>query len=335
MSNSTFIIAEAGVNHNGDLSKACELVHAAAEAGADVVKFQTFKSELLVTVHAPTAEYQKKNLKLGAESSQYEMLKQLELSFADHHTLIELCKKLKIGFLSTAFDFSSLDFLISLKLGLWKIPSGEITNLPYLEKIARFNQKTLVSTGMCDLHEVHAAIEVLVSNGLDRRNLVVLHCNTDYPTNMQDVNLKAMVAMGQTFGTAYGYSDHTLGVEVPIAAVALGASVIEKHFTLSRQLEGPDHAASLEPHELKQMVRSIRHIEIALGRSEKQATESEKKNRPIARKSIVAIAKIKKGEILNDKNISTSRPGHGISPMRWHEVIGQAANQDYDAGDLI
>ena len=335
MSNHTLIIAEAGVNHNGDINRALELVHAAAESGADIVKFQTFKAELLVTPLATTAEYQNKNLNLGPDSSQYEMLKKLEISFENHHILIELCRKLKIGFLSTAFDFSSLDFLISLKLGLWKIPSGEITNLPYLEKIARLNQKTLVSTGMCDLNEVQEAFTVLTQNGLDRDNIVVLHCNTDYPTDMKDVHLNAMVAMGQTFGTSYGYSDHTLGLEVPVAAVALGASVIEKHFTLSRKLEGPDHAASLEPGELNQMVRSIRYIELALGRSEKLATESEKKNRQVARKSIIALTDIKKGEKLSEANLTTRRPGHGTSPMRWYDVIGQVASQDYAAGDLL
>jgi N,N'-diacetyllegionaminate synthase len=335
MSNKTLIIAEAGVNHNGDINLAKELVHAAVESKVDIVKFQTFNSKLLATKHASTADYQKQNLKIDGQTSQYEMLKKLELSYESHHVLIELCRKLNIRFLSTAFDFESLDFLIGLKLGLWKIPSGEITNLPYLEKIAFLNQKTIVSTGMCDWDEVEAAINALIRAGLNQSNLTVLHCNTDYPTKMEDVNLNTMAAMGKSLNIAYGYSDHTLGVEVPIAAVALGATVIEKHFTMSRKLPGPDHAASLEPSELSQMVASIRNIEQALGRYEKQATESEKKNRSVARKSIVASTQIKIGEKFSIKNITTSRPGTGISPMKWNEVIGSSAVKNYDPGDLI
>lgn len=334
--NKVLIIAEAGVNHNGQLKTAIELVHAAASAKADIVKFQTFKANLLATASAQTADYQNKNLNLSAnESSQMEMLKKLELSFEDHHIIKAECQKLGIGFLSTAFDFESLDFLISLNLGLWKIPSGEITNLPYLEKIGRLNQKTIVSTGMCDLADVEAALNVLKKSGLSDKNLTVLHCNTDYPTKMSDVHLNAMAVMGKHFGIAHGYSDHTLGIEVPIAAVALGATVIEKHFTLSRDLEGPDHKASLEPKELAQMVSAIRNIEQALGRSEKLPTDSEIKNRQVARKSIIAMKDIRKGEVYSEGNISTARPGHGISPMMWHSVLGQLAHKDYKAGDLI
>lgn len=330
----TLIIAEAGVNHNGSYERALELVHAAVEAQVDIVKFQTFKSHLLVTKTAETAEYQKSNLKDTAVT-QYEMLKKLELSYEDHYKLIEECKKLKIGFLSTAFDFESLDFLKSLNLGLWKIPSGEITNLPYLEIVGRLNHKVIVSTGMCDLSEVQAAVEVLIQSGTEKSNLTVLHCNTDYPTKMNDVNLLAMKKLGNDLGIAYGYSDHTLGIEVPTAAVALGATVIEKHFTLDRRLEGPDHAASLEPHELKQMVQAIRNIEAALGQDTKKPSESELKNKNIARKSIVAATEIKTGEVFTVKNLTTSRPGHGISPMKWHQVVGTRSNKDYKAGDLI
>lgn len=333
----TLIIAEAGVNHNGSLETALKLVHAAVEAKADIVKFQTFKAKLLATKDAPTADYQKNNLKKSEQStdSQYEMLKKLELSQEDHHVLMAECKKLNIGFLSTAFDFESLDFLISLKLGLWKIPSGEITNLPYLEIIGKLNQPVIVSTGMCNLTEVKEALDVLLKSGTQKEKLTVLHCNTDYPTKMEDVNLLAMQAMGKEFGVAYGYSDHTLGLEVPTAAVALGATVIEKHFTLDRNMAGPDHAASLEPHELKQMVSAIRLVEKALGKPVKAPTASESVNKAVARKSIVASKSIKQGEILTTGNITTSRPGTGISPMKWHDVLGTKATKDYNLGDMI
>lgn len=335
------IIAEAGVNHNGDLKMALELVHAAAEAKADIVKFQTFQAGLLATQAAVMADYQKTNLEKNSSTSnttnnsQYEMLKKLELSQENHFRLIEECKKLNIGFLSTAFDFASLEFLISLKLGLWKIPSGEITNLPYLEKIGSLNQKVIVSTGMCDFSDVHAAVQVLKKAGTANENLSVLHCHTDYPTEMKDVNLLAMAEMGCDLGLSYGYSDHTLGIEVPIAAVALGAQVIEKHFTLSRKLEGPDHAASLEPGELKQMVSSIRNIEVALGSHVKKPTEKELKNRVVARKSLVALKPIKKGERFTVQNLTTARPGSGISPMQWHVYIGKTSEHDFQPGDLI
>lgn len=333
----TLIIAEAGVNHNGSLEKALQLVHAAAEAKADIVKFQTFNAALLATKSAPTADYQKKNLEKSAESteSQFEMLKKLQLTHADHHVLMAECKKLNIGFLSTAFDFESLEFLKSLKLGLWKIPSGEITNLPYLEIIGGLNLPVIVSTGMCELSEVRAALDALMKSGTQKENLTVLHCNTDYPTKMEDVNLLAMQAMGAEFGIKFGYSDHTLGIEVPIAAVALGASVIEKHFTLDRTMGGPDHAASLEPHELKQMVTSIRHIEKALGVAQKHPSKSELVNRAVARKSIVAAKEIKVGDVLTVDNITTSRPGSGVSPMKWHEILGSRAQKSYSVGDLI
>lgn len=327
------IIAEAGVNHNGNLETAIALIDAAAEAGADIVKFQTFRAQKLATQYAVMADYQKKNT--GEDKSQFEMLKQLELPYDLHQILIAHCDKRQIRFLSTAFDFESLDFLISLKLGLWKIPSGEITNLPYLEKIGRLNQPTIVSTGMAELSEVKAATDALVKAGLAREKLTVLHCNTDYPTKPSDVHLRSMAEMGKALHTAYGYSDHTLGIEIPIAAAALGARVIEKHFTLDRDMPGPDHKASLEPQELKQMVQAVRNIELALGRSEKKPTESELKNRAVARKSIVAAKSIKKGEVLTEANITTARPGTGISPMKWHEVIGQTAAKDYAEGDLI
>lgn len=332
--NPVLVIAEAGVNHNGDIKKAIELVYAAVDAKADIVKFQTFKADLLATKAAPTAEYQRTNLK-GNVRSQNEMLKKLELKYEHHFELIELCRKLNIGFLSTAFDFESLEFLRQLNLGLWKIPSGEITNLPYLEIIGRMKQKVIISTGMSEFYEVQEAVKVLETSGTPKDLITVLHCNTDYPTRMEDVNLRAMATMGDALKVGFGYSDHTLGTEVPIAAVALGASVIEKHFTLNRADEGPDHAASLEPHELAQMVQGIRNIEKALGKNTKEPTERELHNRQVARKSIVASVKIKKGEKFSVANITTSRPGSGMSPMKWHDVLGTEAPQDYEPGDLI
>ncbi len=333
----TLIIAEAGVNHNGSLEQALKLVRIAAEAKADIVKFQTFKASLLTTTSTPTADYQKENLGKSNQSAdtQYEMLKKLELSYDDHHVLIQECKKLGIGFLSTAFDFESLDFLQSLNLKLWKIPSGEITNLPYLEKIGQTKAPVIVSTGMCEFSEVQQAVNVLIKNGTPKDSLTVLHCTTDYPAKMEDVNLLAMLTLGKDLGLAYGYSDHTLGIAIPIAAVSLGATVIEKHFTLDRNLPGPDHAASLEPNELKHMIRSIREIEKALGSSTKSPSTSELKNRAIARKSIVAATSIKAGEIFSKENITTRRPGTGISPMKWYEVLGTQAKKNYVAGDLI
>ena len=329
----TLIIAEAGVNHNGSLENALKLIDVAADAGADIVKFQTFKAKELVTASAKMADYQKNNL--GKEESQLDMLKKLELGYEDHQTLIQQCKKRNIRFLSTAFDFESLEFLTSLKMGLWKIPSGEITNLPYIEIIGALGDPVIISTGMSDQNEVQDAVNVLLKAGLPKDKITVLHCNTEYPTPMKDVNLRAMKALGDSLGLNYGYSDHTMGIEVPIAAVSLGAIVIEKHFTLDRNMPGPDHKASLEPFELKAMVSAIRNIEAALGDTKKTPSESEIKNRGIARKSIVAKRDIKAGEVFSAENITTRRPGTGISPMRWYDVVGSEASRDYEANELI
>ena len=293
----TLIIAEAGVNHNGSLEIAKQLIDKAVEAGVDIIKFQTFKASKLVTKAAKQAEYQQKNI--GKEGdSQYQMLKKLELSPEDHEILIAYCKEKDIKFFSTAFDFDSIEYLHSLNLGLWKIPSGEVTNYPFLKRVAVYNEKTILSTGMCDMVDVRAAVEALYKNGLSKENLILLHCNTEYPTPFEDVNLKAMDTLRKEFGVEVGYSDHTKGIEVPIAAVALGATVIEKHFTLDRHMEGPDHKASLEPDELKAMVSAIRNIEKAVGgNGSKHISDSERKNIAIARKSIVAACPIEKGEI--------------------------------------
>ncbi|MBR3830230.1 MAG: N-acetylneuraminate synthase [Muribaculaceae bacterium] len=329
----TLIIAEAGVNHNGNIDMAKRLIEAAAEAGVDYVKFQTFKSEKLVSRHATKADYQKANT--GGEDSQLKMLQQLELSRDDHFLLIEHCKKCGIKFLSTAFDLESIEFLHSLNLDLWKIPSGEITNLPYLRSIAQKGGRVIMSTGMCDLSDIEAALKALISNGTPKENITLLHCNTEYPTPWNDVNLRAMHDIAKRFNVPVGYSDHTRGIEVPIAAVALGATVIEKHFTLDNNLPGPDHKASLEPHQLKAMVDAIRHIECALGSGTKQVSESERKNMAIARKSIVAATEIKKGELFTPQNITVKRPGGGISPMKWDEVIGTIASHDYLPDEMI
>lgn len=331
--NKTLIIAEAGVNHNGSIDMAKRLIEAAAEAGVDYVKFQTFKSEKLVSRHAAKADYQKANT--GGEDSQLKMLQQLELSRDDHFLLIEHCKKCGIKFLSTAFDLESIEFLHSLNLDLWKIPSGEITNLPYLRSIAQKGGRVIMSTGMCDLSDIEAALKVLTSNGTPEENITLLHCNTEYPTPWNDVNLRAMHDIAKRFNVPVGYSDHTRGIEVPIAAVALGATVIEKHFTLDNNLPGPDHKASLEPHQLKAMVDAIRHIECALGSGTKQVSESERKNMAIARKSIVAATEIKEGELFTPQNITVKRPGGGISPMKWDEVIGTIASHDYLPDEMI
>lgn len=330
------IIAEAGVNHNGSIEIARQLVDKAEEAGVDIIKFQTFKSEKLVSKSARQAEYQKKNIGKKSDDSQLSMLKKLELSEQDHKELMTYCKQKGIKFFSTAFDFDSIEYLHSLNLGLWKIPSGEVTNYPFLKRIASFNEKTILSTGMCDLQDVRAAVDALYKNGLSKDNLTLLHCNTEYPTPFEDVNLKAMDALRKEFGVEVGYSDHTKGIEVPIAAVALGASVIEKHFTLDRNMEGPDHKASLEPDELKAMVSAIRNIEKAVdGDGTKHVSESERKNITIARKSIVAACDIKKGEIFTEENLTVKRPGNGISPMRWEEVIGTKAIRNFSEDDLI
>lgn len=331
----TLIIAEAGVNHNGSIDIAKHLVDKAADAGADIIKFQTFKSEKLVSKSAQQAEYQKRNIGARSDNSQLSMLKKLELSEQNHVELMAYCKEKNIKFFSTAFDFDSIDYLHSLNLGLWKIPSGEVTNYPFLKRIAAFNEKTILSTGMCDMQDVRAAVDALYKNGLSKENLTLLHCNTEYPTPFEDVNLRAMDALRKEFGVEVGYSDHTKGIEVPIAAVALGATVIEKHFTLDRNMEGPDHKASLEPDELKAMVSAIRHIEQALGDGYKKISNSERRNIAIARKSIVAAYHIKKGEPLTEQNITVKRPGTGISPMHWEEVIGTIAIKDYEKDELI
>lgn len=331
--NRIFIIGEAGVNHNGDLSLACQLVDAAADAGCDAVKFQTFKAEALVTREAAMAEYQQANT--GREESQYDMLKRLELSEEAHHILAARAQTRGLLMFSTAFDLASVDFLKSMNLPLWKIPSGEITNFPYLVRVARNSKPIILSTGMALLGEVDAALQVLLAHGSSREQICVLHCNTDYPTHYGDVNLRAMASMGRALGTAYGYSDHTLGIEIAVAAAALGARVIEKHFTLDRQLPGPDHLASLEPEELAQMVRAVRHIEEALGDGIKGPSPSEVKNRAISRKSIVAARDIAVGEVFDETNLAVKRPGTGLSPMRWNELLGLRASCSYAADQPI
>lgn len=332
--NHTIIIAEAGVNHNGSIVMAKQLIDKAVEAGADYIKFQTFKSDNLVTKTAGQAEYQKKNIG-NSDDSQYNMLKKLELSEEQHYELIDYCTEKGIKFFSTAFDMDSIDFLASLNFGLWKIPSGELTNYPYIKKIASFGEPVILSTGMSSSEEIGDTLSLLVSCGLSKEQITILHCNTEYPTPMCDVNLLAMNAIKKQFGTATGYSDHTLGIEVPIAAVALGAKVIEKHFTLDRTLPGPDHKASLEPDELKAMISAIRNIEQALGVETKQVSRSEIKNRSVARKSIVAARHIKAGEIFSEDNLTVKRPGTGISPMKWKSVIGLSAGRDFDIDELI
>lgn len=328
------IIAEAGVNHNGSMQIAKQLIDKAVEAGVDIIKFQTFKSEKLVSKAAKQAEYQQRNIGKKDEG-QLAMLKKLELSVENHYELIEYCKERNIRFWSTAFDMESIEFLHSLNMGLWKIPSGEITNYPYIKKIASFHEQVILSTGMCELSDIEAALNVLIEEGVKKDDITILHCNTEYPTPFADVNLKAMLEIGEKFGVKIGYSDHTKGIEVPIAAVALGATVIEKHFTLDKNMEGPDHKASLEPDELKAMVSSIRNIEQALGTGHKTISESERKNIEIARKSIVAACPIKKGELLTEENLTVKRPGNGINPMRWNEVIGTVATKDFREEDMI
>lgn len=328
------IIAEAGVNHNGSIQIAKQLIDKAVEAGVDIIKFQTFKSEKLVSKTARQAEYQQRNIGKGDEG-QFAMLKKLELSVENHHELIQYCQERNIRFWSTAFDMESIDFLHSLNMGLWKIPSGEITNYPYIKKIASFHEPIILSTGMCELSDIETALNVLIDEGVKKEHITVLHCNTEYPTPYQDVNLKAMLEIGEKFGVKIGYSDHTQGIEVPIAAVALGASVIEKHFTLDKTMEGPDHKASLEPDELKSMVSAIRHIELALGNGHKTISDSERKNIEIARKSIVAACPIKKGEMFSEENLTVKRPGNGISPMRWNEVVGTTAIKDFEEEEII
>lgn len=323
-----FIIAEAGVNHNGSLDLAKKLVDKALEAGVDCIKFQTFKSENLVSMSAQMAEYQKENL--GKDESQYKMLKELEISFEEFKELKKYCEEKNIMFLSTPFDLESCDFLNDLDMKIFKIPSGEITNLPYLRKINSFGKKVILSTGMANLNEIQDALNVLKDCEVS-----LLHCTTEYPCPYDNVNLNAIDTLRKEFKLEVGYSDHTQGIEVPIAAVAKGATIIEKHFTLDRNMEGPDHKASLEPNELKQMVTSIRNIEKAFGNGTKEPQECEKKNIEIARKSIVAKINIKKGEIFTENNLTTKRPGSGISPMKWDFIIGKTATKDYQEDELI
>jgi N,N'-diacetyllegionaminate synthase len=329
----TLIIAEAGVNHNGDIELAKKLIDVAAEAGADLVKFQTFSADRLVTQGAAKAHYQTQTT--SAAETQHAMLRRLELTPSMHDELIAHCAARQIGFFSTGFDIDSVNLLADLGQTLFKIPSGEITNLPYLRHIGQLGRQVIVSTGMATLGDVEAAIDTIEAAGTPRSQITALHCTTEYPTPMREVNLRAMQTLQAAFGVRVGYSDHTPGIEVAIAAVALGASVIEKHFTLDRNLPGPDHRASLEPSELKAMVTAVRHIEQALGDGVKCLTPSEAKNKPLARKSIVASRAIKAGELFSDENLTVKRPGTGISPMRWDEVVGQRAPFDFVQDELI
>lgn len=327
------IIAEAGVNHNGDYELARQLVVAAKEAGADYVKFQTARPELVISRYAPKAEYQLGTTK--KEESQLDMCRAIHLPLTDYKPLKAYCDEVGIAFLSTPFDLESIDVLEELDMDYYKIPSGEITNLPYLRKIARLGRPVILSTGMCGLADIENALHVLEGEGLTREQITLLHCNTEYPTPYTDVNLRAMHTLSASFGVEAGYSDHTCGIEVSLAAVALGATVIEKHFTLDKNLPGPDHKASLEPQELKQMVDSIRHIEAALGSSIKQVSPSEGKNQVVARKSLIAAVDIRKGEVFTEANMTVKRPGNGISPMRWDEVLGKTAPRDFKEDELI
>jgi len=333
-SSKTLIIAEAGVNHNGCLETAKKLIDAAFLAGVDYVKFQTFEAGALVTKSASKAEYQVTNT--NSDNSQYKMLKKLELSHNAHQELIDYCAKKGIKFFSTAFDVKSLSYLKILGLTLAKVPSGELTNLPYLVFMAKNFQQVILSTGMATMNEVKMAFQVLLDSGMEKENITILHCNTEYPTPMQDVNLLAMLDIKNTLGVEVGYSDHTLGIEIPIAAVALGATVIEKHFTLDRNSAGPDHSASLEPDELKAMVLAIRNIELAIaGSGKKEPSPSEIKNTTSARKSIVAARDIGVGELFSEDNLCCKRPGSGISPMLWEEIIGRQAHKQFKMDDLI
>lgn len=327
----TYIIAEAGVNHNGDFELAKKMILEGKKAGVDAVKFQTFIAGNLVSSNAKKADYQMKST--DSKESQQDMLKKLELSFQEFSLLKKYAEELSIDFISTPFDEVSVDFLDTLNMPFWKIPSGEITNLPYLLKISKTQKPIILSTGMCTLEEIGEALNIFAH--YNREDIILLHCNTEYPTPFYDVNLNAMQTLKEKFHVKVGYSDHTQGIEVPIAAVALGAAVIEKHFTLDKKMSGPDHKASLEPDELKAMVKAIRNIETALGNGEKQPSESEKKNRVVARKSIVAKKDIKKGDIFTEENITTKRPGNGISPMEWFKVLGRIAEKDFQRDELI
>lgn len=329
----TVIIAEIGVNHGGDFDTACRLVKAAADAGADYAKFQTFKAESLVRAGAKRADYQIANC--GGDETQLQMLRKLEISNEDLLRLKDVCADNGIGFMSSPFDLESVDFLAGLDMDYWKIPSGEITNLPYLERIASHGGKVIMSTGMSSIEEVESAVKVLTDNGISRKNINLLHCNTQYPTPPEDVNLLAMDSLRDLGCGKVGFSDHTQGIVVPVAAVAIGAEIIEKHFTYDKNAAGPDHKASADPEEFKAMVDGIRIVEKATGSSLKHVTESERANIEVARKSIVACRRIAKGELLTEDNITVKRPGTGISPMRWHEVIGLRAERDFNADDLI
>jgi len=328
-----FIIAEAGVNHNNDLNMAFKMIDEAQKAGADAVKFQSFKARDLVSIDAPKAAYQ--NETTDRSESHYEMIKKLELSSDMHYRLKEYCELKKIIFLSTPFDLPSIDFLNNMGLKIFKIPSGEITNLPYLRKVGGLRKKIILSTGMSDLKEIKKAVGVLTDNGTKKKDITVLQCNTQYPTPYNDVNLKAMLTIGRRLGVNTGYSDHTPGIEVPIAAAALGATVIEKHFTLDEALPGPDHKASLSLEELKAMIQGIRNIETALGNSVKKLTASESRNKQVVRKSIVAAQDIKKGDVFTAENLAVKRPATGISPMQWDRLIGKKAGQDFKKDELI
>jgi N,N'-diacetyllegionaminate synthase len=333
--NRTIIIAEAGVNHNGDINNAFRLIDAAVEAGVDYVKFQTFKADKLVSEKAVKADYQIENTGNDTES-QLQMLQKLELTPGQHEELITYCAEKNIRFFSTAFDLESLQYLSDIGLGMVKIPSGEITNLPYLRLAAKLFDKVILSTGMATIEDINAALQIFLDDGISKENIVILHCNTEYPTPMHDVNLKAMLHIQEVFRTAVGYSDHTLGIEIPIAAVSLGAVMIEKHFTLDKQMEGPDHKASLEPAELKAMVDAIRNVELAFsGSGFKEPSESEKKNITVGRKSIFAKYAIKAGEIFTEDNLTTKRPGTGLSPMLLPSILGKKAMRDYEPNDMI
>lgn len=333
MKDKVIIIAEAGVNHNGKYDLAVKMIHEAKRAGADYVKFQTAVPELVISTIAPKAEYQKETT--GNDESQLDMCRAIHLPLGDYAKLKKICDNVGIGFMSTPFDLVSIDTLEPLDMDYYKIPSGEITNLPYLRKIASKGRKVIMSTGMSEMNEIADALKVLEDGGLKRTDITLLHCNTEYPTPFGDVNLMAMKTIGDTFGVSVGYSDHTRGIEVPIAAVAMGAKVIEKHFTLDCNMEGPDHKASLEPDQLKAMVDAIRNVEMAIGSAEKHATASETPNKVVARKSIVAACDIAEGDILTEKNITVKRPGNGISPMLWDSVIGTKAKRAFRYDELI
>ena len=330
---SVFIIAEAGVNHNGSIDLAKKLIDIASDSGADAVKFQTFKAKNLATKNSEKANYQKNTT--DKKETQFDMLKKLELNKEMHLKLIAHSKKKNINFLSSPFDHDSIELLKNLGLEIFKIPSGEITNLPYLKHIGKLNKKIILSTGMSNMDEVRDALDVLINSGTKKENIMILHANTEYPTPMNDVNLKAMITIGKELNIKFGYSDHTSGIEVSIAAVAMGASCIEKHFTLDSKMQGPDHKASLEPDELKAMVQAIRNIELAMGSSIKKPSKSEIKNIKIVRKSIVAKTEIKKGQVLSENNLTVKRPGGGISAMKWNEVVGTKATKDYNQDELI